>query len=63
MSTPSPMECLASECPSPLSCNDRGECRIKSRQGAREYEEGLRACREQGRKPFQQREESTDAHA
>lgn len=63
MSVPIEMDCLAPDCPSPLSCNDRGECRIRETQGFREWAEGLRACREQGRKPFQQREESTDAHA
>lgn len=54
MSTPAPMDCL-SECPSPLSCNDAGECRIRAIQGAKEYEAAVKACREQNRIPFQEK--------
>lgn len=52
MSTPEPLDCL-DQCPSPLRCNDTGRCRKWVSQGAREYEEALRSCREQGiRDPF-----------
>lgn len=51
MSAPEPMACLASECPSPLSCNHRGECSARREDSARSYDEAIRSCRETGRIP------------
>ena len=48
MSLPLPMLCLLDACPSQLRCADSGYCRERNYASAREYEEGLRACREIG---------------
>ena len=48
MSLPMPMPCLLGACPSPLRCADTGYCHECNYASVREYEEGLRACRELG---------------
>jgi hypothetical protein len=48
MSAPDPMPCIADTCLSPLSCSHTGQCRERARTSAREYDEGLKACRERG---------------
>jgi hypothetical protein len=51
MSAPDPMRCDEPPCPVPLSCQFAGLCRHRRIDGARGYEVGLRAMREQGRPP------------
>lgn len=48
MSLPEYMDCLKDQCRSPLACSQNGYCRERNYASAREYEEGLRACRELG---------------
>lgn len=59
MSTPERMDCLKDQCRSPLACSGWGYCREWNMQGAREYEEALRACIELGIKnPFPKKDEA-----
>lgn len=51
MSAPEPMPCDSPPCPAPLSCHHYGSCRHRRLDGAKSYEEALRACRERGRVP------------
>ena len=59
MSIPDPMPCLLAPepCRSPMTCQHLTYCREQDLRSAREYNEGLAACRERGiTDPFRARE-------
>lgn len=51
MSAPDPMPCDEPPCPVPLSCHHYGSCRHRRMDGAKSYDEALKAMRDQGRPP------------
>ena len=56
MSAPDPMPCLASACPTPLSCSNAGTCSARRMDSARSYDIAIDECRKLGITPFRRKE-------